>query len=59
MARSTDSPAMLGRMSLPKDELDLIRNYVAAGKPVIGIRTASHAFHLRNHTRSAWARRLA
>lgn len=36
------------RRPLPKEELDLIRGHVAAKKPVIGIRTASHAFHLRN-----------
>jgi nicotinamidase-related amidase/type 1 glutamine amidotransferase len=36
------------RHPLPERELDLIRGHVAAGKPVIGIRTASHAFHLRN-----------
>ena len=36
------------RRTLPKAQLDLIREYVAAGKPVIGIRTASHAFCLRN-----------
>jgi nicotinamidase-related amidase/type 1 glutamine amidotransferase len=36
------------RRPLPKDELNLIKSHVAAGKPVIGIRTASHAFHLRN-----------
>ncbi len=36
------------RRPLPQSELDLIKKHVAAGKPVIGIRTASHAFHLRN-----------
>ena len=36
------------RHPLPEAEIDLIKNHVAAGKPVIGIRTASHAFHLRN-----------
>ena len=36
------------RRPLPKSELDQIRGFVASGKPVIGIRTASHAFHLRN-----------
>ena len=36
------------RRTLPPAQLDLIRDYVAAGKPVIGIRTASHAFCLRN-----------
>ena len=36
------------RRTLPREQLDVIRRYVAAGKPVIGIRTASHAFSLRN-----------
>jgi type 1 glutamine amidotransferase len=35
------------RRALPKAQLDVIRRYVAAGKPVIGIRTASHAFAFR------------
>lgn len=32
------------RRALEPDKMALIRNYVAGGKPVIGIRTASHAF---------------
>jgi len=36
------------RRPLPPAELHLLKGYVAAGKPVMGIRTASHAFHLRN-----------
>ena len=36
------------RRTLPKDQLALIRKFVSQGKPVIGIRTASHAFSLRN-----------
>jgi nicotinamidase-related amidase/type 1 glutamine amidotransferase len=36
------------RRPLPPAEINLIKSHVAAGKPVIGIRTASHAFHLRN-----------
>ncbi|MDA8745619.1 ThuA domain-containing protein [Rubripirellula amarantea] len=36
------------RRTLPTEQLDLIRSYVADGKPVVGIRTASHAFSLRN-----------
>jgi len=36
------------RRTLPPDQLQLVRDHVAAGKPVIGIRTASHAFTLRN-----------
>lgn len=32
------------RRALPSEQMDLIRNYVDQGKPVLGIRTASHAF---------------
>ncbi len=32
------------RKVLPKEQLDAIRKFVAGGKPVVGIRTASHAF---------------
>lgn len=35
------------RRPLPADELNQIRAFVASGKPVLGIRTASHAFSLR------------
>lgn len=35
------------RRPLPAKHLDLVRSFVAAGKPVIGIRTASHAFSVR------------
>lgn len=35
------------RRSLPDEQLALVRQYVALGKPVVGIRTASHAFHTR------------
>lgn len=36
------------RRTLPTDQLASIREFVSQGKPVIGIRTASHAFSLRN-----------
>jgi type 1 glutamine amidotransferase len=36
------------RRTLPPRQLNRIRRYVESGKPVIGIRTASHAFCLRN-----------
>jgi nicotinamidase-related amidase/type 1 glutamine amidotransferase len=32
------------RRSMPAAELQAIRKFIAAGKPVVGIRTASHAF---------------
>ncbi len=32
------------RRTPPQAQLDAIRRYVAAGKPIVGIRTASHAF---------------
>lgn len=35
------------RRPLPAAQLDIVKQYVAAGKPVVGIRTASHAFSLR------------
>ncbi len=35
------------RRTPPKDQLDALRAHVAAGKPLVGIRTASHAFSLR------------
>lgn len=35
------------RRALPEKDLALIRKHVKAGKPIVGIRTASHAFSLR------------
>lgn len=35
------------RRTPPKEQLDAVRAFLAAGKPLIGIRTASHAFALR------------
>lgn len=32
------------RRTLPADQLEVFRNWIAAGKPIIGIRTSSHAF---------------
>lgn len=32
------------RMTLPEEELALIRKYVDSGRPLVGLRTASHAF---------------
>lgn len=36
----------LRRRALPAEQLDVFRRFVAAGKPVVGIRTASHGFAL-------------
>lgn len=36
------------RRTLPATQLATVRSFVAAGKPLIGIRTASHAFCQRN-----------
>ncbi|QDU31284.1 Trehalose utilization [Anatilimnocola aggregata] len=36
------------RRTPPKEQLDALREHVAAGKPLVGIRTASHAWALRN-----------
>lgn len=35
------------RRTLPREQLAHVREFVAAGKPIVGIRTASHAFALR------------
>lgn len=35
------------RRVLPPDQMDVIRQFVSSGRPVVGIRTASHAFSLR------------
>lgn len=43
------------RRTPPPEQLQVVRDFVAAGKPVIGIRTASHAFHLRNRPAPAGA----
>jgi type 1 glutamine amidotransferase/cytochrome c2 len=37
------------RRALPKAQLDMIRKHIDDGKPVIGIRTTSHAFALRGN----------
>ena len=36
------------RRTLTAEQLDRVRKFVAAGKPMVGIRTASHPFHLRD-----------
>jgi len=35
---------MIRRMVLPEDQLNRIKKYLAAGKPLVGLRTASHSF---------------
>lgn len=48
-----DADAMLisvRRRVLPHEQMAHIRQFIEAGKPVIGIRTASHAFVLRNES---------
>ena len=41
------------RRAMPKVHLDLIRQHIAMGKPIIGIRTASHAFEPKTLDRNA------
>jgi len=35
------------RLALPYDQMDRIRTHLAKGKPLVGIRTANHAFSVR------------
>jgi nicotinamidase-related amidase/type 1 glutamine amidotransferase len=44
VARSDLVLVSVRRRTPPKEELDAIRTHLAAGKPLVGIRTASHAF---------------
>lgn len=41
------------RRTPPKEQLDAVRNHLAAGKPLVGIRTACHAFALRPNDKLA------
>jgi nicotinamidase-related amidase len=36
------------RRALPEKQMEIVRKFVAGGKPLVGIRTASHAFSLRD-----------
>ena len=38
------------RRALPEAQLDRIRNHLASGKPLVAIRTASHAFNIHGET---------
>jgi type 1 glutamine amidotransferase/nicotinamidase-related amidase len=46
------------RRTPPKEQLDALKFHVAAGKPIVGIRTASHAWSLRNPKDVAAAEKL-
>ena len=35
------------RRALPEADLARVRKYLAAGRPLVGVRTASHAFHTK------------
>ena len=36
------------RLALPFDQMDMIKNYLRAGKPLVGLRTANHGFSVRD-----------
>ncbi|MCM8532441.1 MAG: ThuA domain-containing protein [Lentisphaeraceae bacterium] len=40
------------RLALEKHQLQLIKSYIASGKPIIAIRTTTHGFSLRNGTKA-------
>lgn len=39
------------RLALPKEQLDRVREYLDSGKPLVGLRTASHAFDVRGKSK--------
>ncbi|XZE53110.1 ThuA domain-containing protein [Planctomycetaceae bacterium SH139] len=43
------------RRTPPPEQLQVVRDFIAAGKPVVGIRTANHAFSLRGKPAPAGA----
>jgi type 1 glutamine amidotransferase/nicotinamidase-related amidase len=43
------------RLALPKEQLDRVRKYVESGKPLVGLRTASHAFDVRGKAQQGQA----
>jgi type 1 glutamine amidotransferase len=42
------------RHALPKEQMAMIRRYLDAGKPLVALRTASHAFDLRTKRPADW-----
>jgi len=45
----------LRRRALPPQQMKYLRDYMAAGKPLIGLRTASHAFDTRGSAPAGYA----
>ena len=43
------------RLALPKAQLDRVRKYLDSGKPLVGLRTASHAFDVRGKAKEGQA----
>lgn len=39
------------RLALPKEQLDAVRRYLDAGKPLVALRTASHAFDVHGKSK--------
>jgi type 1 glutamine amidotransferase/nicotinamidase-related amidase len=51
LVRSADLVVLSVRRRTPsREQLQVVREYLASGKPLVGIRTASHAFALRGST---------
>jgi type 1 glutamine amidotransferase len=42
------------RIALPHDQLQMIKNYLKAGKPLVGIRTANHGFSVRDEVEDGY-----
>jgi hypothetical protein len=36
-------------IALPKEQISILKNFLSSGKPLIGIRTANHAFSVRGN----------
>ncbi|SMO48766.1 ThuA domain-containing protein [Fodinibius sediminis] len=55
--RSADLMVLFTRFrELPDEQMKYIHEYIAAGKPVVGLRTATHAFNYKRNTDSPYAK---
>jgi len=49
--RTADAAVLfIRRRAFPQEQLDVLRNYLDSGKPLVALRTASHAFSVKGKT---------
>jgi nicotinamidase-related amidase/type 1 glutamine amidotransferase len=53
MSKADAAVISVRRRTLVPEQLDIVKHFVEVGKPVVGLRTASHAFSLRGNSNPA------